>query len=87
MYILGKNLLNVTHEETDLGVTISEDLSWSKQVAKCAKKANRALGMIKHTFCYMDKDMFIPLYKALVRPHMEYCPQVWSPYLQRDIFQ
>ena len=29
--------------------------------------------------------MFITLYNTLVRPHLEYCPQVWSPYHKRDI--
>ncbi len=29
--------------------------------------------------------MFLPLYKTLVRPHLEYATAVWSPYFQKDI--
>ena len=33
---------------------------------------------------YKEKSLFVPLYKAIVRPHLEYCIQAWSPYLRKD---
>jgi hypothetical protein len=33
----------------------------------------------------MDKDMFLVLYKSIVRPLLEYCTPVWSPYLKKDV--
>ena len=77
--------LTPTEEEKDLGVIISSDLKWNKQVVASAKKANKMIGLIKHTFTHMDKDMFLVLYKTLVRPLLEYCPQVWSPYMVKDV--
>ena len=41
--------------------------------------------MIKRTFSYLDKTILIQLYKVFVRPHLEYCQQIWSPHLQQDI--
>lgn len=43
------------------------------------------IGLVKHTFTFMNKEMFLVLYKTLIRPLPEYCPQVWSPYMKKDI--
>ncbi|XP_076055284.1 uncharacterized protein LOC143033681 [Oratosquilla oratoria] len=50
-----------------------------------AAKANSRLGIIKRNFTYMDREILLPLYKALVRPILDYASQCWSPYLVKDI--
>jgi len=41
--------------------------------------------MIRRTFQSMSKDLFVFLYRTYVRPHLEYCVQLWNPYLAKDI--
>ena len=41
--------------------------------------------MIKRNFTNRSQATFIPLYKSLVRPHLEYCRSVWNPHFRKDI--
>ena len=50
-----------------------------------ASKGNQILGMIRRNLTYKETGLIVPLYKALVRPHLEYCIQAWRPYLRKDI--
>ena len=72
-------------EEKDLGVYMSEDLKYRKHIFETVKKANKVLAMIRRTFSYLDKDVFLNIYKVYVRPVLEYCQEVWSPFLEKDI--
>jgi len=52
---------------------------------KAAAKAMQVLGIIKRNFVMNDEEDFRLLFNDYVRPHLEYCVQVWSPYLRKDI--
>ena len=45
----------------------------------------QVLSMIRRSFVNISKELFILLYTTYVRPHLEYCAPIWSPYLVRDI--
>jgi hypothetical protein len=77
--------LEEIREERDLGVIIADNLKPSQQCSKAAAKARSVLGVIGKHFRRLDKEDFLLLYKAYVRPQLEYCVQVWSPYLVKDI--
>ena len=55
------------------------------QCGIAARKGNQLLGMIKRNITYREKYLIIPLYKSIVRPHLEYCIQAWRPHLKKDI--
>ena len=48
------------------------------------KTVNKILGLIFRTFTYMDKGMFLDLYKILMRQHLEYATPVWTPLNKKD---
>ena len=60
-------------------------MKWSEQCSTAVKNANSTLGVIRRHIKSRKKDIIVKLYKALVRPKLEYCVQVWCPYLRKDI--
>jgi len=72
-------------EEKYLGVWCTKDLKPSLQCQKAAAKAMQILGLLRRSFKHFLVDLLTFLYKMYVRPHLEYCIRVWSPYLAKDI--
>ena len=77
--------MSETFCEKDLGVHIDPDLNFESHIKIVTKKARSLSGMIMRTFVNKSPDVFIPLFKALIRPVVEYGNPVWCPYLRKNI--
>ena len=65
------HMLDAVTSEKDLGITIDQQLKFSDHIQNTVKKANRVLGCLARTFRHPNKDTYLLLYKAMVRPHLE----------------
>ncbi|GAB0206072.1 mitochondrial enolase superfamily member 1 [Grus japonensis] len=84
-YKLGGEWIESSSEEKDLGVLMDKKLNMSQQCALAAQKANRIPGCVKTSVTSRLREGILPLYSALVRPHLEYCLQLWGPQDKKDM--
>ena len=76
--LMGENLQSCEVEK-DIGVFLDEKLNFDRHISTKVNKANAMFGVIRRNFHYMDRKTFVPLYKALVRTHLDYASSVYSP--------
>ncbi|GAB0197214.1 hypothetical protein GRJ2_002186700 [Grus japonensis] len=83
-YRLGVDLLGGSTAEKDLGVLVNKKLFMSQQCALMAKKANGVLRCIKKSVASRLTEVLLHLCSALVRPHLEFCVQLWAPQFKKN---
>ena len=87
-HICDSNTINTIQKveyHKDLGVLFDLQLTFKDHIQQKINKAYSIIGLIKRNFIHMNSNTFVLLYKALVRPHVEYANSVWSPYRKSDI--
>jgi hypothetical protein len=78
-------VLEVTKCERDLGVYVSDNLTWDRHVESVSNKATSMLSWFAKAFETRDVAVWRRLYTTYIRPHVEYAVQAWRPFRQKDI--
>lgn len=63
-----------------LGVTVTSDLTWNEHITNICARGKRLTGFLYRSFRQADVQTLSRLYRALVRPCLEYCGAVWDPH-------
>ena len=64
---------------------IDNVLSLSSHCSSIVNKASRKINLIYRTFLSGNRDNFVRAFTVYVRPMLEYCSTVWSPYCSKHI--
>ncbi|GAB0183866.1 cAMP-dependent protein kinase inhibitor alpha [Grus japonensis] len=84
-YRMGREWIESSPEEKDMVVVVDEKLNMTWQCVLAALKTNHILGCIKRSVTGRSREVILPLYLAFVRPHLEYCFQLWGPQYKKDM--
>jgi len=84
-YTVSSQVLDVVKEVKDLRVFLTADMRPSRHCEEAYSKASRILGMIARTITDRSQEVLIPLYKSVVRPHLEYCSPIWQSCCPRGL--
>jgi len=61
-----------------LGLTFSDDFTWNTYIESIAKSAVMTVGSLFRSRNFLSPDSILYLYKASIRPCMEYCCHIWA---------
>ena len=85
-YFIGDHLIELVSSHRDLGITTSQDFTWSLHYDKICKAAFGSLQLIRRNISASHSvSVKRLLYITLVRSHFAYCSQLWRPNLLKDI--
>ena len=84
-YQLNGIVLESVSQAKYLGVTISDNLSWSPHISAISSKAHQRLEFLKRNLRGSPFKCRALAYTSLVRSQVDYCASIWDPTLKRDI--
>ena len=84
-YSLHGQTLETVSSAKYLGVTLQDDLSWSKHLDSVAARGNRTVGFLRRNFRDCSTKVRSATYTSMVRPRLEYASSVWDPHKRKDV--
>ena len=85
IYTLNREKLETEKSCRDLGVLVSEDCKFSKHINNIVKSAYQKVWQIMKVFESKDAKLLVKAFTTFIRPVLEYCSIIWSPFLLKDI--
>jgi len=82
--IMDSKPLTIVDSEKDLGVIFERSLLFKKHINEKISTANKMFGIIRRSFKHLNIETFLPLYKGMVRSHLDFAASVYHPIHKND---
>ena len=80
LYEAGGHAFAVVSSQKDLGVIVTDKLTWSSHISECVvAKANRKLGFLRRNCADIGTNIKRTLYLSFVPSHLSCAIEVWAP--------
>ena len=70
--------LGISSSFTQLGLSVSSNLSWKTHIHSIAKHASQKLGFLSRARGFFSPSQLLTIYKSQIPPSLEYCSHVWG---------
>ena len=70
--------LDISSSFTQLGLSVSSNLTWKPHIISIAKHESQKLGFLSRARGYFSPSQLLTIYKSQIRPSLEYCSHVWG---------
>jgi hypothetical protein len=77
IFIENKQIKQVYKCKT-FGIIVDQHLSWKSNTKNICKKITAGISALRRIKPFVDKYTLISIYNAIVRPHFDYCCEVWD---------
>ena len=84
-YFINNNIIHAADHVRDLGVEIDSNLVFNYHINNILTKAYQRIAVLFKGFVFRDSRLLTKAYVVFVRPILEYCSSVWSPFKIADI--
>ena len=76
--LMNGHKLDISSSFTQLGISVSSNLTWKPHIISIAKHASQKLGFLSRARSYFSPSQLLTIYKSQIRPSLEYCSHVWG---------
>ena len=70
--------LDISSSYTQLGISVSANLTWKPHIISIPKHASQKLGFLSRACGYFSPSQLLTICKSQIRPSLEYCSDVWG---------